>query len=45
MFHLLPADARSIESAEEECAAREEAHGDGESGISLYEQLQDCGSG
>jgi hypothetical protein len=26
MFHLLPADACSVKSTEEECAAGEEAH-------------------
>jgi hypothetical protein len=45
MFHLLPADARSIESAEEKYTAREKAHLNRKGGVALYEQLQNCRSG
>jgi DNA-binding NtrC family response regulator len=40
MFHLLPADARSIESAEEKCAAREKAQFDGEGSVALMSNFK-----
>jgi DNA-binding NtrC family response regulator len=40
MFHLLSADARSIESPEEECAAREKAHFDGEGSVALMNNFK-----